>query len=67
MQDLRTAAPALTSLSEEETMFQDSVREFAETEVKPHVQAMDEAAQFRPDLLRGFIRQTGLPGVSLAA
>ncbi len=54
MQDLRTAAPALTSLSEEETMFQDSVREFAETEVKPHVQAMDEAAQFRPDLLPKF-------------
>jgi transposase len=24
-------------------------------------------AKFRPDLLRGFIRQTGLPGVSLAA
>ena len=23
--------------------------------------------KFRPDLLRGFIRQTGLPGVSLAA
>ena len=34
MQDLRTAAPALTALSEEENMFRDAVREFAETEVR---------------------------------
>jgi len=64
MQDLRIAAPALTSLSEEETMFQDSVREFAETEVKPHVQAMDEAAQFRPDLLPKFF-DLGLMGIEV--
>jgi len=64
MQDLRTAAPALTSLSEEETMFQDSVRELAETEVKPHVQAMDEAAQFRPDLLPKFF-DLGLMGIEV--
>ncbi len=31
------AAPALTTLSEEESMFRDAVREFAETEVRPHV------------------------------
>jgi alkylation response protein AidB-like acyl-CoA dehydrogenase len=64
MQDLRTALPALTSLSEEETMFQDSVREFAESEVKPHVQAMDEAAQFRPDLLPKFF-ELGLMGIEV--
>jgi alkylation response protein AidB-like acyl-CoA dehydrogenase len=64
MQDLRTASPALTSLSEEETMFQDSVREFAESEVKPHVQAMDEAAQFRPDLLPKFF-ELGLMGIEV--
>jgi alkylation response protein AidB-like acyl-CoA dehydrogenase len=64
MQDLRTALPALTSLSEEETMFQDSVREFAESEVKPHVQAMDEAAQFRPDLLPKFF-DLGLMGIEV--
>jgi alkylation response protein AidB-like acyl-CoA dehydrogenase len=64
MQDLRTAAPALTLLSEEETMFQDSVREFAETEVKPHVQAMDEAAQFRPDLIPKFF-ELGLMGIEV--
>jgi alkylation response protein AidB-like acyl-CoA dehydrogenase len=64
MQDLRTASPALTSLSEEETMFRDSVREFAESEVKPHVQAMDEAAQFRPDLIPKFF-ELGLMGIEV--
>jgi len=54
MQDLRSAAPALTTLSEEEQLFRDAVREFAESEVRPHVQEMDEAAQFRPDLIPKF-------------
>ena len=48
MQDLRSAAPALTTLSEEEQMFRDRCAEFAEIGGRPHVQAMDEAAQFRP-------------------
>ncbi|MEO7985379.1 MAG: acyl-CoA dehydrogenase family protein, partial [Gemmatimonadales bacterium] len=64
MQDLRTAVPALTTLSEEESMFRDAVREFAVTEVKPHVQAMDEAAQFRPDLIPRFF-ELGLMGIEV--
>jgi alkylation response protein AidB-like acyl-CoA dehydrogenase len=64
MQDLRTAVPALTTLSEEETMFRDAVREFAESEVKPHVQEMDEAAQFRPDLIPRFF-ELGLMGIEV--
>jgi butyryl-CoA dehydrogenase len=64
MQDLRTAAPALTALSEEESMFRDAVREFAEVEVKPHVQEMDEAAQFRPDLIPRFF-ELGLMGIEV--
>ena len=64
MQDLRTAAPALTTLSEEENMFRDAVREFAETEVRPHVQAMDEAAQFRGDLIPKFF-ELGLMGIEV--
>jgi alkylation response protein AidB-like acyl-CoA dehydrogenase len=64
MQDLRTAAPALTTLSDEETMFRDAVREFAGTEVRPHVQAMDEAAQFRPELIQR-IFELGLMGVEV--
>ncbi|MGH7497730.1 MAG: acyl-CoA dehydrogenase [Gemmatimonadales bacterium] len=64
MQDLRTAVPALSTLSEEEAMFRDAVREFAETEVKPHVQEMDEAAQFRPDLIPRFF-ELGLMGIEV--
>jgi butyryl-CoA dehydrogenase len=64
MQDLRTATPALTALSEEESMFRDAVREFAEVDVRPHVQEMDEAAQFRPDLIRRFF-ELGLMGIEV--
>ena len=64
MQDLRTASPALTSLSDEETMFQDSVREFAETDIRPHVYEMDQAAQFRPDLISKFF-ELGLMGIEV--
>ncbi len=41
----------LSVLSEEEALFRQVVREFAETEVAPHVQAMDEAAVMRPELI----------------
>jgi alkylation response protein AidB-like acyl-CoA dehydrogenase len=64
MQDLRTAAPALTSLSEEESMFRDAVRDFAESEVRPHVQDMDEAAQFRQELIPKFF-ELGLMGIEI--
>jgi alkylation response protein AidB-like acyl-CoA dehydrogenase len=64
MQDLRTATPALTALSEEENMFRDAVREFAKVDVKPHVQEMDEAAHFRPDLIRRFF-ELGLMGIEV--
>jgi alkylation response protein AidB-like acyl-CoA dehydrogenase len=64
MSDLSTATPPLTVLSEEETLFRDAVREFAETEVRPHVQAMDEAAQFRGDLIPKFF-ELGLMGIEI--
>jgi alkylation response protein AidB-like acyl-CoA dehydrogenase len=64
MQDLNNAAPALTVLSEEESMFRDAVREFAETEVRPHVSAMDEAAQIRQDLIPKFF-ELGLMGIEV--
>ncbi len=64
MQDARPATPALTALTEEETMFRDAVREFAEAEVRPHVSAMDEAAQIRPDLIPRFF-ELGLMGIEV--
>jgi alkylation response protein AidB-like acyl-CoA dehydrogenase len=56
--------PALTVLSEEEAMFRDAVREFAETEIQPHVHDMDEAAQFRPDIIPKFF-ELGLMGIEV--
>ncbi len=64
MQDLHAAAPALTTLSEEESMFRDAVRDFAEGEIRPHVHAMDEAAQFRLDLIHKFF-ELGLMGIEV--
>ncbi len=59
-----TTPQPLTALSEEETMFREAVRDFAATEIAPHVGAMDEAGQFRPDLLAKFY-DLGLMGIEV--
>ncbi len=64
MQDITTAPLPLSILSEEESMFRDAVREFAETEIKPFVSEMDEAAQFRPDIIAKFFGM-GLMGIEV--
>jgi len=43
--------PALTVLSEDEDLFRSSVREFAEGEVRPRVEQMEEAGKLDPDLI----------------
>ncbi|MFP4624427.1 MAG: acyl-CoA dehydrogenase [Gemmatimonadota bacterium] len=43
--------PALTALSEEETMFRDMVRQFAEEQIAPMTMEMDEAAKLDPSLV----------------
>ena len=48
-----TPAP-LTQLTEEEKMFQATVRKFARERIAPHVRAMDEAGVFRKDLIQEF-------------
>jgi alkylation response protein AidB-like acyl-CoA dehydrogenase len=63
MQTATQAAP-LSVLSEEEELFRATVREFAETEVKPHVFAMDEAAKFRPEIIAKFF-ELGLMGIEI--
>ncbi|MCC6293561.1 MAG: acyl-CoA dehydrogenase family protein, partial [Bryobacterales bacterium] len=45
------SARPLTQLSQEERMFQETVRRFAREQIQPHVRAMDEEAKFRPALL----------------
>ena len=44
--------PGLTILSEDEEMFRASVREFAEGEVRPRVEHMEQAAKLDPELIK---------------
>jgi alkylation response protein AidB-like acyl-CoA dehydrogenase len=48
----QTSASPLTSLSEDEQMFRSSVREFAEGELRPRVEEMEEHAKLDPDLIK---------------
>src|SRR5579859_7365917 len=54
----------LTVLTEEEALFQSTVRQFAREQIAPHVRAMDEAASFRKDILAQFF-QMGLMGIEI--
>jgi butyryl-CoA dehydrogenase/short/branched chain acyl-CoA dehydrogenase len=56
--------PALTVLSEEESLFQASVRQFAKERLAPHVRAMDEEGCFRQDLLKEMFH-LGLMGIDI--
>ena len=56
---------SLTSLTEEERMFQAMAREFAANEILPHVEAMDREGAFNPALLQSFFAQ-GFMGIEVA-
>jgi alkylation response protein AidB-like acyl-CoA dehydrogenase len=56
--------PALTQLSPDETLFRDTVRGFARTEIAPLVRSMDEEQKFEPKLLRKLF-ELGLMGVQV--
>ncbi|TFG43297.1 MAG: acyl-CoA dehydrogenase, partial [Gemmatimonadales bacterium] len=64
MTDLSTAPLPITTLTEEEEMFRSAVREFAESEIRPHVHDMDARAQFNPDIIPKFF-ELGLMGVEI--
>src|SRR6185503_1074218 len=50
---IATPAPSpLTTLTEDETMFRSSVREFAEGELRPRVEHMDEVAKLDPAIIK---------------
>ncbi len=63
-QALESTRPALTRLSDEEAMFRDAVRDFAEAEVAPLVMQMDEAQQMDPGLV-GQLFELGLMGIEV--
>jgi short-chain 2-methylacyl-CoA dehydrogenase len=54
----------LTALTEDEKLFQSTVRKFAREEIRPYVREMDEAAVFRKDLIRQFF-EMGLMGIEI--
>ena len=57
-------APPLTRLSEEEELFRDTVRDFAEREVRPRVAAMERASTVDPALLAKCF-ELGLMGIDI--
>jgi alkylation response protein AidB-like acyl-CoA dehydrogenase len=62
--DLAAAGAPLTVLSEDEVMFRDLVRQFANDEVRPRVHSMDEAQKMDPALISQFF-ELGLMGIEV--
>ncbi|HEX8692562.1 MAG TPA: acyl-CoA dehydrogenase [Longimicrobium sp.] len=62
--DLAAGGAPLTVLSEDEQMFRDAVRQFAEEDVRPRVHAMDEAQQMDAGLVPQFF-ELGLMGIEV--
>ncbi|MGH7458200.1 MAG: acyl-CoA dehydrogenase [Longimicrobiaceae bacterium] len=62
--DLPVQGAPLTVLSEEETMFRDTVRHFAEEQVKPLVMKMDREGEIDPVLIPHFF-ELGLMGIEI--
>jgi alkylation response protein AidB-like acyl-CoA dehydrogenase len=54
----------LTSLTDEETLFRQSVREFAEQQVRPLASEMDEKGKFAAELLQQLF-ELGLMGIEV--
>jgi butyryl-CoA dehydrogenase/short/branched chain acyl-CoA dehydrogenase len=54
----------LTSLNEDEKLFQATVRRFARTEIAPWVREMDQAGVFRKDIIQQFF-SLGLMGIEI--
>ena len=58
-------APApLTRLTEDEKMFAEQVRQFAEEQVKPHVSSMDHDAKMTPEIIKACF-ELGLMGIEI--
>ena len=59
------ASPApLVALTEDEVLFRDTVRQFADETVRPHVREMDEKGVFEPSLIKNFFA-LGLMGIEV--
>jgi butyryl-CoA dehydrogenase/short/branched chain acyl-CoA dehydrogenase len=58
------AASPLTTLTEDEVLFRDNIRQFAEEKVRPRAKEMDEKGVLDHDLIRDFF-QLGLMGIEV--
>jgi alkylation response protein AidB-like acyl-CoA dehydrogenase len=56
--------PPLTRLSQDEALFRDSVYEFADREIRPHVREMDEHAKISPQLIASLF-DLGVMGIEV--
>src|SRR5579863_7769673 len=62
---LQPAPPTpLTTLTEDEILFRDNIRQFADDKIRPLVREMDEKGIFDKDLIREFF-QLGLMGIEI--
>src|SRR5690349_12479290 len=59
-----SAPRPLTSLTDEESLFRDSVREFAEQQIRPLAGEMDEKSKFDPEIIQQFF-ELGLMGIEI--
>jgi butyryl-CoA dehydrogenase len=62
--NLADARPALTSLTEEERMFQEAARDFAHSAVAPKVMEMDRAQAMDPEIIEQLF-ELGLMGIEI--
>jgi alkylation response protein AidB-like acyl-CoA dehydrogenase len=62
---LQIPAPApLTTLTEDENLFRDNIRQFADEKIRPLVKEMDEKGVFEKDLIHDFFH-LGLMGIEI--
>src|SRR5438874_10524255 len=62
---LQAAQPTpLTTLTEDEILFRDNIRQFADEKIRTHVKEMDEKGVFEKDLIHDFF-QLGLMGIEI--
>ena len=64
MEDVLTRPQPLVALTEDELMFRDSVRQFAQEAIGPKVREMDEHGKFDPEIIQQFF-QLGLMGIEI--
>src|SRR5438477_2240861 len=59
-----TSPPPLTALTDDEILFRDNIRQFAEEAIRPHVREMDEKAVFDRAIIDQFF-QLGIMGIEI--